>query len=176
MYKFKGTLIVRKIFGRYGEFAIGSINSPIGEFSVKQAELDEYQEGTYAGRFVISNIQTISGGFGTNKLILESRATLETIHIDEIDQTPVETITEPDPITEDNDIDFKQIEASTKSITDEDLQNLFNAAEIATIEQQEQVVLDPTNDRATLRQQQNYLKTNGWGFNMQEQAWYLSSL
>jgi hypothetical protein len=37
---------VRKIFGKYGEFAIGSIQTPIGEFSVKQSELDEYEEGT----------------------------------------------------------------------------------------------------------------------------------
>jgi hypothetical protein len=47
MYKFKGTLLVRKIFGKYGEFAIGSIQTPIGQFSVKQSELDEYEEGTY---------------------------------------------------------------------------------------------------------------------------------
>jgi hypothetical protein len=105
MYKFKGTLLVRKIFGKYGEFAIGSIQTPIGQFSVKQSELDEYEEGTYEGRFVISKIQTVSGGFGSNKLILESRATLDKIHIDEIDEAPVEVITEADPITEDSNID-----------------------------------------------------------------------
>jgi hypothetical protein len=98
MYKFKGTLLVRKIFGKYGEFAIGSIQTPIGQFSVKQSELDEYEEGTYEGRFVISKIQTVSGGFGSNKLILESRATLDKIHIDEIDEAPVEVTTEADPI------------------------------------------------------------------------------
>jgi hypothetical protein len=173
MYKFKGTLVVRKIFGRYGEFAIGAIQTPIGEFSVKQAGLDEYEEGTYDGRFVISNIQTVSGGFGTNKLIIESRATLDQIYIDTIDETPVMSVTEADPITEDKDIDFKKVEASTKSSTDEDLYNLFNAQEVATIEQKEQVTLDPTNDRGILRQQQNYLKSNNWKFNMQEQAWYL---
>lgn len=173
MYQFKGTLIVRKIFGKYGEFAIGTIQTPIGEFSVKQAQLDEYQEGTYEGRFVVSNIRTISGGFGTNKLILESRATLDSIHIDEIDQAPVQVITEADPITEADNVDFEQVEASTQSTTDVDLQNLFNAQEIATIEQGEAVVLDPTNDRGILRQQHNYLKTNAWKFNMQEQAWYL---
>ncbi len=173
MYKFKGTLVVRKIYGKYGEFAIGSIQTPIGEFSVKQSELDEYEEGTYEGRFVISRIQTVSGGFGTNKLILESRATLDTIHIDEIDEAPVEIDTEADPITEDSNIDFDQVEASTKSNTSKDLQNLFNEQEIATIEQGEQVTLDPTNDRGILRQQQNYLKSNRWKFNMQQQVWYL---
>ncbi|CAB5508093.1 hypothetical protein AZO1586I_2368, partial [Bathymodiolus thermophilus thioautotrophic gill symbiont] len=45
-----------------------------------------------------------------------------------------------------------------------------------TIEQGEQVTLDPTSDRGILRQQQNYLKSNNWKFNMQEQAWYLPSL
>lgn len=172
MYKFKGTLVVRKIYGKYGEFAIGTIQSPIGEFSVKQSELDEYEEGTYEGRFVISKIQTVSGGFGTNKLILESRATLDVIHIDEIDEAPVEVITEADPITESSDIDFDKVAASTKP-KDEDLQSLFNVAEIATIEQGEQIALDPTNDRGTLRQQQNHLKSNGWKFNMQGQSWYL---
>lgn len=174
MYKFKGTLVVRKILGKYGEFAIGSIQTPIGEFSVKQSELDEYEEGTYEGRFGISRIQTVSGGFGTNKLIIESRATLDTIHIDVIDEAPVKVITEADPITEDNNVDFTKVEASTKSSTNEDLQNLFNEQEIATIEQGEQVTLDPTSDRGMLRQQQNYLKSNGWKFNMQEQAWHLS--
>ncbi|WP_090718394.1 DUF3275 family protein, partial [Bathymodiolus azoricus thioautotrophic gill symbiont] len=130
------------------------------------------------GRFVISRIQTVSGGFGSNKLILESRATLDTIHIDEIDEAPVEVITEADPITEDIDVDFDKVEASAKSNSNskEDLQNLFNDQEIATIEQGEQVTLDPTSDRGILRQQQNYLKSNNWKFNMQEQAWYLPSL
>ncbi|SSC09311.1 DUF3275 family protein [bacterium endosymbiont of Bathymodiolus sp. 5 South] len=173
MYKFKGTLLVRKIFGKYGEFAIGSIQTPIGQFSVKQSELDEYEEGTYEGRFVISKIQTVSGGFGSNKLILESRATLDKIHIDEIDEAPVEVITEADPITEDSNIDFEKVEASAKSNSKEDLHNLFNEQEIATIEQGEQVTLDPTSNRGVFRQQKNYLKSNDWKFNMQEQAWYL---
>ncbi|CAC9464044.1 hypothetical protein BSPLISOX_2375 [uncultured Gammaproteobacteria bacterium] len=173
MYKFKGTLLVRKIFGKYGEFAIGSIQTPIGQFSVKQSELDEYEEGTYEGRFVISKIQTVSGGFGSNKLILESRATLDKIHIDEIDEAPVEVITEADPITEDSNIDFEKVEASAKSNSKEDLHNLFNEQEIATIEQGEQVTLDPTSNRGIFRQQKNYLKSNGWKFNMQEQAWHL---
>jgi hypothetical protein len=173
MYKFKGTLLVRKIFGKYGEFAIGSIQTPIGQFSVKQSELDEYEEGTYEGRFVISKIQTVSGGFGSNKLILESRATLDKIHIDEIDEAPVEVITEADPITEDSNIDFEKVEASAKSNSKEDLHNLFNEQEIATIEQGEQVTLDPTSNRGVFRQQKNYLKSNDWKFNMQEQAWHL---
>lgn len=177
MYKFKGTLVVRKIFGKYGEFAIGTIQTPIGEFSVKQTDLDEYEEGTYEGRFVISNIQTVSGGFGTNKLILESRATLDKIQIDEIDEAPVEAVTETDPIAEtaSEETDLKQLEdsATSKSTTDDDLQNLFNQQEIATIEQGEQIALDLTNDRVLLRQQQNYLKTNGWKFNVKEQNWYL---
>ena len=173
MYKFKGTLLVRKIFGKYGEFAIGSIQTPIGQFSVKQSELDEYEEGTYEGRFVISKIQTVSGGFGSNKLILESRATLDKIHIDEIDEAPVEVTTEADPITEDSNIDFEKVEASAKSNSKEDLHNLFNEQEIATIEQGEQVTLDPTSNRGIFRQQKNYLKSNGWKFNMQEQAWHL---
>lgn len=172
MYKFKGTLVVRKILGKYGEFAIGTIQTPIGEFSVKQAELDEFEEGFYQGKFVISNIQTVSSGFGTNKLILESRATLDTIHIDEIEEVPVEVVTEADPITEEKNVNLEQVATSTE-MTSNDLLNLFNEQEIATIEQGEQIVLDPTNDRGILRQQQTYLKSNGWKFNVQEQCWYL---
>lgn len=173
MYKFKGALVVRTFHGKYGAFSIGTIQTPIGEFSVKQKELDEFEEGTYEGKFVISNIQTVSGGFGTNKLILESRATLDSIQIDVIDETPVEVITEADPITEDKDVDLAQVETSIKPSANDDLQNLFNTQEIGTIEQGEPINLDPTNDRGILRQQQNYLKSNGWKFNMQEQGWYL---
>ncbi|SHN93969.1 hypothetical protein BCLUESOX_1313, partial [bacterium endosymbiont of Bathymodiolus sp. 5 South] len=69
--------------------------------------------------------------------------------------------------------DFEKVEASAKSNSKEDLHNLFNEQEIATIEQGEQVTLDPTSNRGVFRQQKNYLKSNDWKFNMQEQAWYL---
>jgi hypothetical protein len=73
-------------------------------------------------------------------------ATLDKIHIDEIDEAPVEVTTEADPITEDSNIDFEKVEASAKSNSKEDLHNLFNEQEIATIEQGEQVTLDPTSN------------------------------
>jgi hypothetical protein len=41
-------------------------------------------------------------------------------------------------------INFEKVGASAKSNSKEDLHNLFNEQEIATIEQGEQVTLDPT--------------------------------
>lgn len=166
MYKFKGALVVRKFHSKYGEFAVGTIQTPIGEFSVKQQELDEFEEGIYQGRFVISSIQTVSGGFGTNKLILESRATLDTIQIDGVDEATVDIITEADPITEDVDVNLAQVENT------DDLENLFNEQDIVAVKQGTTIKLDPTNNRENFRQQKNYLSSNGWKFNVQEQSWH----
>lgn len=172
MYHFKGTLVVKKIHGRYGEFAVGSIQSPIGDFSVKQKELDQFEEGIYQGKFTISNIQASTSSFGSNKLILENRAELAAIHIDVIDETEVEETTEVDPITEDKDVELKEVNISKSETNDEDLLNLFDEEQIKNIQNKSDVVLDPTN-RMILRQQTAYLKSKKWKFNMQKQLWYL---
>jgi hypothetical protein len=51
-----GQLTLRTIRGRNGPFNVARLATPIGEFVVKDAELEQYPEGKYDGQFVIRYI------------------------------------------------------------------------------------------------------------------------
>lgn len=51
-----GQLTLRTIRGRNGPFNVGRLVTPIGEFAVKDAELEQYPEGKYDGDFAIRYI------------------------------------------------------------------------------------------------------------------------
>lgn len=51
-----GQLTLRTIRGKNGPFTVGRLTTPIGEFAVKDAELEQYPEGKYDGDFVIRYI------------------------------------------------------------------------------------------------------------------------
>lgn len=51
-----GQLTLRTIHGRNGPFNVGRLVTPIGEFAVKDAELEQYPEGKYDGDFAIRYI------------------------------------------------------------------------------------------------------------------------
>jgi hypothetical protein len=54
--KLVGTMKVRSINGRYGQFAVGELITDIGTFKVKDTTLDQYAEGEYRGEFIITRI------------------------------------------------------------------------------------------------------------------------
>ena len=51
-----GTLQVIKRSGKNGDFSVGDLNTDIGRFRVKHAVLDEFEQGSYNGVFVITNV------------------------------------------------------------------------------------------------------------------------
>ena len=51
-----GQLTLRTIRGKNGPFTVGRLTTPIGEFAVKDAELEQYPEGKYDGEFIIRYI------------------------------------------------------------------------------------------------------------------------
>ncbi len=51
-----GQLTLRTIRGKNGPFTVGRLTTPIGEFAIKDAELEQYPEGKYDGEFVIRYI------------------------------------------------------------------------------------------------------------------------
>ncbi|HCF0987690.1 TPA: DUF3275 family protein [Pseudomonas aeruginosa] len=51
-----GQLTLRTIHGRNGPFNVGRLVTPIGEFAIKDAELEQYPEGKYDGSFAIRYI------------------------------------------------------------------------------------------------------------------------
>ena len=102
MIKISGALNIRTIHGRNGDFNVGRLITEIGEFAVKDALIEEYEEGRYEGDFGITGIYPahyLAGG----RLVVEIRARLETISLSGIDDlTPEDAAAavEPDPIDE----------------------------------------------------------------------------
>lgn len=95
-----GTLIIRDIPKRAGgSFKVGKLSTHIGQFEVKNPELDQYEPGTYSGNFCIDKIYPshyIAGG----KIVIEMRAVLscfvlagfdeETGEVEPLDVDPAE--------------------------------------------------------------------------------------
>ena len=57
MINIAGQLAIKTIPGRYGKFNVGRLATSIGEFVIKNAELDQYDEGKYDGDFIIAEIR-----------------------------------------------------------------------------------------------------------------------
>ena len=80
-----GQLTLRTIRGKNGPFTVGRLTTPIGEFSVKDAELEQYPEGKYDGEFVIRYIfaksYPVAGGAR-----FEVRANLDGMTLNGIDK------------------------------------------------------------------------------------------
>ena len=180
MYTCEGSLNIRVIHGRNGAFSVGRLSTPIGEFTVKDTVLDQYEEGSYAGNFSIERVYPTSYVSG-NRRIMEVRASLAGFSLDEVDEEcvidepeadPVETAsvqpvvltkpprTEPEPpLTETDDEDPDR--------------QLFGAeihAQVAGLDGP--VKLDPTVDRDLFRKQRDRLKELGYRFDFKEQSWH----
>jgi len=84
MITLSGQLSIKTIHGRNGDFNVGRLATHIGEFMVKNAELDQYAEGKYEGDFIVAEIRpssyTVSG-----RTVIEVRAHLGGMTISSID-------------------------------------------------------------------------------------------
>jgi hypothetical protein len=79
---------------------VGDLVTDVGEFKIKDPLLDQFEEGKYQGQFLISNISPSSYFFG-GKVVIEVRAWLADIFLDQADEGPAEsTPVEPDPVDE----------------------------------------------------------------------------
>lgn len=98
--RIQGTLTVKRINGANGPFCVGSLVSEIGEFRVKDAILEQFEEGAYQGSFWIAHIFP-SSYITSGRMVVEVRAKLADLQIDEHDAkaeaTPEQ---EPDPANE----------------------------------------------------------------------------
>ena len=101
MIRLPGVLTIRIVAGRYGDFRVGRLITGIGEFSVKDAVLDQYLEGSYEGVFGVSRIYPTHYSAG-GRLIIEVRAEVQAIALSNIN--PLEQydpLLEQDPIEDD---------------------------------------------------------------------------
>ncbi len=102
MLKLSGALTVKSIDGKNGVFIVGSLVTPIGEFTVKDPLIEQYQDGKYEGDFGISKIYLVSY-VSRGRMTVEIRAKIETIALVSLkiseSQVPSQT-GEMDPLDE----------------------------------------------------------------------------
>ena len=79
-----GQLAIKTIHGRNGDFNVGRLATSIGEFVIKNAELDQYREGKYEGDFVITEIRP-STYHTSGRMVIEIRARLGGMMLSNID-------------------------------------------------------------------------------------------
>ena len=192
----EGTLNIKRINGANGPFCVGDLLTEIGEFRVKDPILDQFEEGSYAGRYIIQRIFPWS--YASNgRLVLEIRARLADLHVHSgTERRLPEAPMEPDPADEasaqachrgpaNRELDAGGAPergqeggappASPTTGPDEspDLA-LFGDELHALVAARQPVKLDPTIDgRRRFREQRNRLKSGlQYGFVPEEQVWY----
>lgn len=181
-----GTLIVKWIAGRNGEFAVGDLQTPIGEFRVKDALLEQFDEGEYRGVFWVSQIYSKSYEY-RGRITIETRASIADLQIDLECDAPQESpsASEPDPIDEAPHRPMpartEMPVASTSSMpvnqdlldADSDVDaDLFGDDIIERLRARQAVKLDPTVDRQLLRQQKKRLDALCYAFDARSQTWH----
>ena len=105
MITIPGQLAIRTIVGRNGDFNVGRLTTSIGEFVVKDPQLDQYREGKYDGQFVVTEIKPSSYSH-RGRFVMEVRAHLGGMTLDDLDTLTQEDTDalddrERDPIEED---------------------------------------------------------------------------
>ena len=205
MINIPGQLAIRTISGRNGEFNVGRLSTSIGEFVIKDALLDQYNEGKYRGDFLITEIRP-SYYSTSGRLVVEIRAKLESMSLDDVDNLTAEDAaklspSEPDPIDEEpSSTQTKPLQQrktltaapavsnAKKPLSAEDAP--FGMAPPSSTNNAEQdaalfgtiwplddtVKLDTTVDRQRLRQQCTRLSELGYVLDFKLQVWMLSSI
>ncbi len=104
MISLSGQLAIRTIHGRNGAFNVGRLSTSIGDFVVKNPELDQYHEGKYDGDFLITAIRP-THYLANGRLVIEIRAQLDGMTLSGIDALSNDDASrlsteEPDPADE----------------------------------------------------------------------------
>ena len=166
-----GILTIRTIHGSNGPFNVGRLITDLGEFSVKDTLLEQYEEGRYEGNFNITQIFPASY-FAGGRFVVEVRATLKSLSLDGVDDLkPEDTAVTPEPDPAEDQPTTAKASANAdqpdETSQQDDDESLFGALWPLG----SQVKLDPTVDRLKFRKQRNRLKDLGYTFDPKEQIW-----
>ncbi|MAY10356.1 MULTISPECIES: DUF3275 family protein [Gammaproteobacteria] len=199
MITLSGQLAIRTIHGRNGDFNVGRLATSIGEFVIKNAELDQYREGKYEGDFVITEIRPST--YNTSgRMVIEIRAHLGGMTLSNIDPLSTDEANrlspqEVDPIDEEAQppvptatatTDAKDDKASSHPLVDTTPFGTTAPGTSAkpTVQDDDAtlfgalwplgdvVKLDATVDRRQLRQQRDRLGALGYEFAPLSQDWH----
>lgn len=179
--RIKGTLVIKEIKGANGKFCVGDLNTPEGEFKVKEPILDQFEEGRYEGDFLIERFY-LSSYVWRGKSTTDIRAKVTDIFLDTIEEGKVEDApSEPDPITTEpappaapeSPVPATVIDVAGDELSPvyQELLKLFGTDLARQVFLKEEVKLDPTVDRALFRQQRDKLKEQGYTFDAKLQTW-----
>lgn len=195
MITLSGQLAIRTIHGRNGDFNVGRLATSIGEFVIKNAELDQYREGKYDGEFVITEIRPST--YNTSgRMVIEIRAHLGGMTLSSIDplssaEAQQLSPQEVDPIDEETQAPAPTASASAETVEDSEASNPLidttpfgsTVPDTAATEADaalfgalwplgNAVKLDATVDRRLLRQQRDRLGEMGYEFAPLSQDWH----
>lgn len=175
-----GTLVIKTITGRYGDFNTAKLSTSIGEFVIKDAILDQYTAGRYEGSFLIQQIKPSYYSTAGGTLIVEIRAYLEFMSLDGFDATvtpddemiqdPIEEESPQAPSPEEMPFGMTKDELEQQAVPDPD-KALFGL--IWPLGQE--VRLDATVDRLTQRSQVARLRELGYEMDIKSQMWKQSA-
>jgi len=198
-----GQLAIKTIHGRNGDFNVGRLTTPIGEFVTKNAELEQYKEGKYDGDFNIVSIRP-SMYFSAGRMVIEMRATLGGMTLSSIESLtkdeahrlspqevdPIDEEAQPSAVaTPEPPAEQVPTEPSPDPLIDTTPFSVesFSRAEPAANDAADAdatlfgplwpigalVKLDATVDRRVLRQQRDRLDKLGYEFEPRSQDWHL---
>ena len=201
MITIPGQLAIKTIHGRNGDFNVGRLATSIGEFVVKNAELDQYREGKYDGDFAIVEIRPSTYN-ANGRMVIEIRALLGGMTLSAIDALSRDEARrlspqEVDPIDEEAQAPAPpapKVPAKPKSRNPRDpLVDTTPFGSEPTVASPEVspeagdaalfgalwplgeiVKLDATVDRRVLRQQRDRLGALGYEFAPLSQDWHLA--
>jgi len=204
MITIPGQLSIKTIHGRNGDFNVGRLATNIGEFVVKNAELDQYDEGKYEGDFIIAEIRPATYT-ANGRMVIEIRALLGGMTISSIDALNCDEAKrlspqEVDPIDEEAQAPAVAApKAAAKEtprdprhplvdttpfgsepelpVSAEGLPNADDAALFGLLWPLGDVVkLDATVERRVMRQQRDRLMALGYAFEPLSQDWHLAAV
>lgn len=170
MISLPGELVLTTRTGKYGNFNVAKLFTSIGQFTVKDRSLDQYDAGKYQGTFVIKQIKSSSFAYD-NRVVIECCAYIEEMELSnssklnefEIGQT---NVTEDPVLLDEKDLNIENIEQQKQH--DADLFGILWPLK-------NKVKLDSTEDRLKIRQQKERLISLGYRFDFKEQVWNLIS-
>ncbi|QVX40766.1 DUF3275 family protein (plasmid) [Ralstonia solanacearum] len=201
MITLPGQLAIKTIHGRNGDFNVGRLATSIGEFVVKNAELDQYAEGKYEGDFAIAEIRPSTYN-ANGRMVIEIRALLGGMALSNIDTLSrdeahrlspqeVDPIDEeaqaPAPVTPKTAVKAKKARSASDPLVDttpfgevsatassDASSDTDDAALFGALWPLGEVVkLDATVDRRVLREQRDRLGALGYEFAPLSQDWHL---
>lgn len=174
MISIPGELIIVQRTGRYGNFNVAKLVTSIGEFSVREKSLDQYEPGEYEGEFLIKQIKSTSFTY-SNKIITECCAIIEKMTLVEQHQINNSKNRTNDDDHDDPVVRDIQKTSTTETHNDDKSNNIANKTDEDLFGSLwplgDQVKLDSTEDRLKLRAQRERLLALEYIFDFKTQTW-----